>query len=41
MYMQNRKQLKDIGKNCGYLPGEGNGEGQIKGSGLRDTKYYA
>ena len=41
MYMQNRKQLKDIEKNCVYQQGERNGEGQIRGSRLRDTKYYS
>ena len=35
--MQNRKQLKDIEKNCVYQQGEE----QIRGSRLRDTKYYS
>ena len=38
--MQNRNSLTDIENKCGYQWGEGTGEQQDRGMGLRGTNYY-
>lgn len=41
MYVQNRNSLRDVeSKLNAYQMGEGSGEGQIRGRGLRNTNYY-